>query len=223
MQLNYNLSSPQDRINQVNTLINTTPANKLSEQYLNYMGDYLLFTSDKNQTKKEQKENFPIITKNREVTISKRQISYEGLVASLENDEDRLYNLINNDKNQILDPKNPITPADIEKIPEIKNLLIILESLQKQFQKATGPAKYSLKKTIIETWQQIYILKASYQASISPSKTSANLKTFATLDLTEHIHLNEDLIPISDGKLSLLNANHISFLLCYYPQLKQEC
>lgn len=37
------------------------------------------------------------------------------------------------------------------------------------------------------------------------------------------MYLDEDLIPRSRAKLSLLNPTHVSFLLCYYSALKEEC
>lgn len=35
--------------------------------------------------------------------------------------------------------------------------------------------------------------------------------------------MDEDLIPRSDGVLTLLNPAHISYLLCFYSKLKEEC
>lgn len=67
-------------------------------------------------------------------------------------------------------------------------------------------------------------MRASYKAAAlhSPHATH-QIKTLAKLDLSENITLNEDKIPISDAPLSLLNPNHISYLLCYYSKLKEEC
>ena len=91
MQLDYTLPTPQERIACVEQLIAETPQEKLTNQYLSYMSDYILFVADKNQTKKERKEERPIVTKNREVTVAKRQVSFEEVVSNLENGEDGLY------------------------------------------------------------------------------------------------------------------------------------
>ena len=40
------------------------------------------------------------------VTVNKRETSYQGLVSKFENGEDGIYNLIINDKNVLLTPKN---------------------------------------------------------------------------------------------------------------------
>lgn len=224
MQLDYNLKTPEERIACVKALIAETPDEKLTNQYLSYMSDYILFVADKNQTKKERKEEHPIVTKNREVTVVKRQISFEEVVSNLENGEDGLYALITNDKNQILDPKNKVTDKDISEVPGLQGQIDLIENLQKQFQSATGQTKYSLKKQIIETWQQIYILKASFRGTPAKGKVSNQIKTMAHVDLEENIYIDpETQLPVSDCMISLFNPAHISFLLCYYTQLKQEC
>jgi len=151
MQLDYSLTTPEERIECVKKLIAETPDEKLTPQYLLYMSNYILFTQDRNQTKKEKKAEHPILTKNREATINKRQVSYEEIVSNLENGEDGIYAMINNDKNQILDPKDPITEEDKLTIPGMQDLIDTINSLQRQFDKATGTARYILKKSIIET------------------------------------------------------------------------
>lgn len=151
MQLDYTLSTPEARIEYVNQIIAQTPSEELTPIYLTYLSNYILFTSDKNQTKKERKEELPILTKNREITINKRQVSFEEIVSNLENGEDGLYALISDNKNQILDPRTPFTDKDYEEIPELYTHYSNIQSLQEQLNKATGSQKYYLKKAIIET------------------------------------------------------------------------
>ena len=151
MQLDYSLTTSEERIQCVEKLLAETPPESLTKGYLSYLSDYILFIADKNQTKKEKKEEQPILTKNREVTINKRQISYEEIVSNLENGEDGIYALISNNKNQILDPKEKITEEDIKEIPGLKEHLELIDSFKKQFDSAVGTARYHLKKSIIET------------------------------------------------------------------------
>ena len=64
----------------------------------------------KKKPKKEEKRQKKIITENRLATINRRETSYEGLVAQLENGEDGLYNWINEkNKQTIFKPKITIT------------------------------------------------------------------------------------------------------------------
>ena len=74
-----------------------------SPAYLESLGNYLVLCLEEKRQKK-------IITENRLATINRRETSYEGLVAQLENGEDGLYNLINeNNKQTIFKPKITIT------------------------------------------------------------------------------------------------------------------
>lgn len=221
MKLDYSLKTPEERIAYVQSILSSSQ--DIKPQFLTYMSDYILFVADKDQTKKEHHEEHPIITKNREVTVNKRQVSYEEIVSNLENGEDGLYAMITNDKNQIMDRREKITDKDIDEIPQLKEYLETIKNLKAQFDTAVGTHKYYLKKQIIETWQQIYILKASFRGFAAKSKASNQLKNMAHMSLDENITLDENQMPHSDGMITLFNPAHISFLLCYYSQLKEEC
>jgi hypothetical protein len=218
LKLDYSLATSEERCAFIKE-----HENEIYPKDLNYVADYILCVSNKNQTKKERKKSYPIMTTNREVTINKRQISYEQLISDTEGGEDAIAPMIVNDKNQILDPKDPITDEDIESSPYLQEALKTLESLQNQFENATGSRKFSLKKQIIETWRQIYILKSSLKAGVARGRLSAQIKTMAHMTLDENITLDDNQMPHSDGVISFFIPEHISFLLCHYPQLKQEC
>ena len=69
----------------------------------------------------------------------------------------------------------------------------------------------------------MYILKASHNAATGmKTHNNGQIKSLAKLVLDENIWLDENKIPRSDGTLTLLNANHISYLLCFYSKLKEE-
>jgi hypothetical protein len=42
------------------------------------------------------------------------------------------------------------------------------------------------------------------------------------MEIPEKVCFTEDMVPYSDSPLSLLNPQHIAFLLKYYQVLKQE-
>ena len=146
LYLDYSLKTPEERIQAANKIMKTTT----SPQTLSALSDYILFITDKGQTKKEKQEENPIITKNREYTVSKRQISYEQLIASLQNGEDGLHNLITNDKNQFLDRKDKITQEELDAFPQLQEQMDILIKLQNKLDKTTGNKHRALKKQIIE-------------------------------------------------------------------------
>jgi len=149
VELDYSLSTPEERVEYVKNLLKNNPP--LNNSALTILADYILFIRDRNQTKKERTEEHPILTPNREFTIDKRQISYEGLVDKLENGEDGIYNIIRNDKTQILDPKDPITEKDIENIPGIKECMDVIISLKKQLETASRYRRKSINQAIIDT------------------------------------------------------------------------
>ena len=151
MQLDYKLSTPEERVEHVKKVIESTPPQDLNKGYLSYMSDYILFVADRNQTKEERKAEKPILTKNREVTVNKRQVSYEEIVSNLENGEDGIYALMSNDKNQILDPKDPINEYDLENIPDMRPHHELIQRLKAQLATAKGIQRYHIKKAIIET------------------------------------------------------------------------
>lgn len=112
IKLDYDLQTPQERLALVNEILEETP-NPTSD-YLETLADYLIFCMEK-QEKKEKK----ILTENRLATINKRETSYENLASKFENGEDGIYNIVNEDKHVIFQPKISITKKDREEIPEL--------------------------------------------------------------------------------------------------------
>ena len=216
------LQTAEERSAYIDTYFKEHPSERFTSKELNYISDYILMINQKDQTKKEKHTTAPILTNNRESTVNKREQSLEEIVAGLENGEDGLYALINIDKNQKLDHRDRITEKEIEEIPGLKEQYDLLEIFSRQLQTATGNKRYQLKKAIIETWQQMYIIRRSYKNPIAKGKPSNTLKAFAHMDLDETITLDEDGIPVSSAPLNLLNSTHISFLLSNYVQLKEE-
>ena len=147
LDLDYSLKTSEERTKCVEKVIASAPKEKLTSQYLNYLGDYILFIREKGQTKQR---NF--ITKNREAIIRKREKSYEDIVSSLEGGEDAFHTLINNDKNQLLDHKDKISEADALSDPLLQEKIRTIQSLKHTFETTTDSSKrYKLKQQIIET------------------------------------------------------------------------
>lgn len=101
-KLDYTIESPEERKKLVEQIIAETP--DITPQYLEVLADYLVLCMEK-QERKERK----ILTDNRMSTVNKRECSFEGLVSQFENGEDGIYNLINESKHTIFQPKISIT------------------------------------------------------------------------------------------------------------------
>lgn len=221
MKLDYSIKSTEERKALVQEIIDS--GEQLTQKQLGYMADYLLFAADSKQTGREKRNSHPIITKNREVTIFKRQTSLEDTVASLSNGEDGLYSMIMNDRNLLLDNRAPITQEDIDTIPGIKQSLDSIKAMKRQLEGAHGHDRYVLNQQIIDTYKDIYSIKSSYTNTIAKAHINSQIRHMAHMPLNENVTIDENGMPQSDGVISLLRADHIAFLLKYYSKLKGEC
>lgn len=214
LKLDYKLESPVERTELVRKIIEQTPPAQLTNRYLEILSDYIIFAMDK-----QERKNKKILTDNRMVTVNKRELSFQGLVGKLENGEDGIYNMIANDKNIIFTPKISITPKDIEEIPELKELRDAIDVVEKQMKAATGKRKFLLKKQLIEMRQDQYVIKNAYK---KPIYCLNGIKSFAKLDLSEKISIDEKGVVTSTGLVNLYDPKHVSVLLCNYSKIKED-
>lgn len=213
IKLDYSLKTPQERSALVQKIIDNAPSSQLTDKYLEILSDYIL---DAAITKEDKKEHY-ITTNNRQVTIDKRETSYEELVSKFENGEDGVYNLINNDKNQYLSPKVEITEEDIAEVPGLKELRDQIEMIEEQAKKAVGKNKYLLKKQAIEMRQQQYILKELYRAPMR--RTMATHHGPNHIEISDEVYFDENGEPTSDAVVTFFKPEHISAILCNYEVL----
>lgn len=218
LRLDPKLKTPDERL----SVVRQAAREHMTRSQMEYATDYLLFTADARQTAKERDEEYPIVTKNRDVTVSKRQVSYEETIDGLSNGEDGIYSMIVNDKDAILDAREPISDADVENIPGIRENMEVIETLKSQFASATGRRKYSLKCQIISKYQELYTLKATYMGFPSRTKPPSQVHTLAKMAIPETVRLDDDGYPVSDAPITLLRRDHVFFLLKYYEVLKQD-
>lgn len=223
MKLDYKLKSVEDRKRNVEEALAEFKDEPPTPQQLKYMADYLLFVADSKKTNPEaRRATNGMITKNRAVTINKREVSFEETVANLQNGEDGIYAMIVNDKNRLMDNRAPITQEDANNIPGVRENLEVIENLKKQLDKASGKKKYSIKSQIISKYQELYTLKASYLGFTNRSRIRSQLTSMALAEIPEYITMDENGIPHSTGFISLMRPEHVSFLLKYYSALKQD-
>lgn len=213
IKLDYFLKTPEERRGLVEKIIATAPSSQLTSKYLEILSDYIL-----DAIPKEQKREKFITTKNRQITIDKRETSYEELVSKFENGEDGVYNLINYDKNVYLEPKIEITEADIAEVPGLAELREEILKVEGLAQSATGRRKYLLKKQAIEMRQQQYLLKEMYRCPIR--KHSAASGGGCSIELEEVVYFDADGEPTSDSLVTFFKPAHISAILCNYEILK---
>lgn len=212
MQLDYSLTTPEERTAFVNKIVQQADPATLTPKYLSILSDYIFSAINKQQRKQRK-----ILTDNRLVTVNKRETSYQGLVAKLESGEDGIYNLIAvNARNILLAPKARITPKDIDEIPGLKQLTESIQRLEKDQKAALGKRKYLLKKQLIQMRQQQYILKNDFH---QPIYCANAVKTFGQIEFPDDISI-VDGRPINKGPISFFNPDHISAILCNYTALR---
>ena len=168
---------------------------------------------------KQEKKQKKILTDNRMVTVNKRETSFEGLVSQLENGEDGIYNLINENKNQIFQSKVSITKKDLEEIPYLQQLKDTINIWEAKFKKAEGKDSYIIKKALIEMRKEQYVIKNAYKKPLIPTKLIRSKAPFILPDETSE--LDEKGYPIPKG-ISLIKPEICSLILCNYSKLKEN-
>ena len=211
IKLDYTLETPEKRKALVEKILEENP--DVSDKYLEILGDYLVLCMEK-QEKKEKK----ILTENRMCTVNKRETSFEGLVSQLENGEDGIYNLINESKTTIFQPKVSITKKDLEEIPFLKQIKEAIEWWEARLKTAQGRSAYIAKKAIIDLRKDQYVIKNAYRKPIVCNKV---IHTNFPMKLEDSYTFDEDGYVIPKG-ISLCDPKVCSAILCNYSRLKEN-
>lgn len=214
--LDYTLKTCEERMEYVSKLLTRLPPEKKNNsKYLDNLSNYII-----NGLKKTERKEKKILTDNRMVTINKRETSFEGILDKLEY-EDTFYSMINENKQTLLVPKIAITKKDLEEIPDLRKLRAEIDKIEQLEKTARGVKKYALKKWLIEMRQDQYIIKDGFRQPQRFTKITRNV-----MDTTEHYNEEITITPEnrveSDGSISLYNPQHVSWLLHYYSDLKQD-
>lgn len=167
---------------------------------------------------KQERKQRKILTENRLTTVNKRETSYEGLTAQLESGEDGIYNLINENKNQLLQPKVTITKKDLEEIPYLQQLRDAIEILERQMPHLEGKAAFNTKKNIIDLRKDQYVIKDAYRRPVV-GKMAFGEKFPPILEDTTTVDENKRVIPRG---ATFTDPEFCSFILCNYSKLKEN-
>lgn len=211
IKLDYTLQTPEERNELVKEILKETP--EPNEKYLEILADYLVLCMEKQEKKQKQ-----ILTENRMTTVNKRETSYEGLVSQLENGEDGIYNLINESKTTIFQPKVTITKKDLEEIPSLRQLREAINIWEIKLKQAKGRDAYIIKKALIEMRKDQYVIKNAYRKPIVFNKIN---RSNCASKLIEDFTLDENNYIIPSG-VSLCDPKVCSLILCNYSQLKED-
>lgn len=187
------------------------PTNRDLEQ----AADYLIFLD-------EVERRGGLLTKNRMVTVDKRETSMEGLTEKLEGGESTFHSLIKEDKNTILTPKVSITEEDLEEIPELRQLREVINRVAKELLTATGLERYRLNKMLIEMRKDQYAIKSSFKKPIYPKTITKGSTVYNFEGDTYYLNQEGEEVLVSENYLDLWNPKHVSALLVNYASIKQS-
>lgn len=210
-KLDYTIESPEERKALVEKIIEETP--DITPAYLEVLANYLIMCMEK-QERKERK----ILTDNRMTTVNKRECSFEGLASQLENGEDGIYNLMNENKNVIFQPKISITQHDLDTIPCLQQLRDTIETWDSASKRASGRTAFLMKKALIEMRKDQYVIKQAYQKPIIPCKLTRSVRYHIPLDDQSCLNGQEIIVK----GVSLMDPNVVSAILCNYSKLKED-
>lgn len=219
-KLDYTIQDLTQRVALVNTIVQQyEQANiEINSQYLTVMADYCLGLDIKKQYKDRS-----ILTKNRMITIYKRESSYDSLVADLPNGDNDIYNMMVDEPGlYYLTNQNKITLDDVEEIPDLKNIQEEIKRLQALVPQATGKHLYALKKIIITLQQNQYIIK-----TLQKDNNLGLIQSTRAPKSTHYFCVEGEIIMDENGNItdtsniSLTNPLHVKEILHRYSDLKQ--
>lgn len=211
IKLDYTLESPEERKALVEKIIAETP--DITPAYLEILGNYLVLCMEKQERKERN-----ILTDNRMTTVNKRECSFEGLVSQLENGEDGIYNLVNEDKNVIFQPKIQITQRDLDTIPYLKQLRDTINAREAAAKHASGKDAFIMKKALIEMRKDQYLIKQAYYQPIVSCKLTKTSRVTPPLEDKSYLKGSEIVVK----GISLMDTKTVSAVLCNYTKLKED-
>lgn len=224
MRLDYSIKDVEGRKAVVERELAARP--HPSQRELSYMADYLLFASDPKQTCREKAEEAPIVTKNRAVTVARRETSLEDTVSSLPNGEDGLYSMMVDGSGMLLDHRLPISESDVDSIPGMRPLWDLLASLRKQLDEVDerdGKARYALKRQVISTYKELYAIKSCHMGPSVSSRSVSVPCGQPGMAIGGDVWLAEDGSVETDAPVSIMRPEQVSTLLRHYAKLKRDC
>lgn len=211
-KLDYTLESPEERKALVEQILQENP--EVSDAYLEVLADYMILSMEK-QERKEKK----ILTENRMATVNKRETSFEGLVAQLENGEDGIYSLMNDGRSVLFTPKIGITKEDLNEIPYLPQLKDAIDSWDAALKRTSGKDAFTIKKALIDMRKDQYVIKQAYRRPVIPAKITHCGITHVSID--DNSYLNENNEIVKQG-ITLMDPEVVSAILCNYSKLKED-
>lgn len=209
-------SDPKARRRAVEDSLSDNP--RPSRAQLSAMADYMLFVSDPGSTTAERREEYPLLTRNRQSTIAKREVQAESVSADGMSSEDTL---------SALSSDMPSTALGVRRgeLPELDDWRMrenaeAARSLSRQAESATGKRRFELKRQVISKYREKTAIRESVSPAIPPVPRSV-LPPDAPGLLDDDVVLDPATqMPRGRRGLTMCDMPMVRALLDDYAQLK---
>ena len=216
MFLDYSVDTDEGRLAVVRAICDG--GGRLSSRDKEAMADYLLRVGERGSTGREHSNEYPVTTRNRDVTHSARNVSLDGFGDAAELFADQPFAV----SGPVTPALDPITVDDVAKVPGLAENRVLEAKLREAVGSASGDRRRMLRAQLIEVRREAYYLRSLYRGT-DPSRMSARVvRDVARLRLDGEVRMGEDGYPVDGSPVSLFDPAHVSYLLQWYLQLKNE-
>lgn len=216
MFLDYSIGSDEDRLREVRRICDS--GEDLTPKDLEYMADYLLRTREGGTTVSEHRKEYPITTKNRNVTHRGRNVPLDTI-------GDAVSMFAGDAWTAACMPtsaSDPITEHDILTVPGLAANRATEAALRRALDTAEGERYKMLKAQLIEVWHEAYMLRAMHRGTDTGKATERVMHDVARMKLDGEITVGEDGYPHDSSPITLFDPLHVSCLLQWYLPLREE-
>ena len=158
----YNERSRPARVDAVRRSLSKNP--KPTKAQMSAMADYILCVSDRGSTPYERKQEYPVLTRNRCVTIAKREMPVGSVSAEGMSSDDTLSSLSSD---------MPPDPASVKRRSNIESqeadaMRESIDSLKAQADRASGKRRFELKRQVISQYRDLVVAGESSNPTPAP-------------------------------------------------------
>jgi hypothetical protein len=221
--LDYNILDKKFRLKEVNRIIEEYEED-LNEKELEYLGTYLINSSDDDDIDLPPSKEYPILTKQQLKEIKRREVSLDALIEQ----EYELDEMIdeNNDifRNTKKYPKMTITNEDIERNADIRELQKTIDYYKAKINspEVDQNLKYKYKKLCNELRYDQVLMKQSEKPYIQSMRLGRDTTLISFDDDTGYTDDNGEYHLVSKNKINLSDPFHVKNMLKFYSDLKME-
>lgn len=196
---------------------------KPTRAQMSAMADYLLFVSDPGSTLRERSEEYPVLTRNREATIARREVGAGALAprggADQPSVEEALSSLGRNVPSTGAGCPRPPIPSDWRMADNEE----AVASLLAQADRAGGKRRFELRRQVIAKYRERSAIAESAAPAI-PSVSRSLVPPDSPVGVEDEVVVDPDtLMPGGRRGLTMCDEQCVRALMRDYPALKALC